>query len=200
MARMRTRVGPSAESSLADLARDPRDPASTRSLSRVHFSSGTDEWPTPQWLFAALDREFAFSLDPCSTHENAKCARHFTRSEDGLRQSWAGEVVWMNPPYGRAIASWMAKAYSSARDEQATVVCLVPARTDTRWWHQFVMRHEIRFLRGRLQFGEARAPAPFPSALVVMRPAGFRLESMRTERPCALNRALSDGADHRVKS
>lgn len=143
----------------------------------VHFSSETDEWPTPQWLFDALDREFGFTLDPCSTDENAKCQKHFTRSQNGLLQSWAGETVFMNPPYGEQIGKWMAKANAAAREESATVVCLVPARTDTKWWHAFAMKHEIRLFRGRLRFGEATASAPFPSAIVVMRPATFRLQA-----------------------
>jgi site-specific DNA-methyltransferase (adenine-specific) len=143
----------------------------------VHFSSHTDEWPTPQSLFDALQKEFAFTLDPCATHANAKCAHHFTRAEDGLSQSWADEVVFMNPPYGRQIARWMAKAHGAARHAGATVVCLVPARTDTAWWHQFAMKHEIRFLRGRLKFGDGANAAPFPSALVVMRPAAFALRA-----------------------
>lgn len=145
---------------------------------RVHFSSQSDEWATPAWLFDALDREFGFTLDPCSTRTNAKCPRHFTRAEDGLIQSWANEVVWMNPPYGRAIEAWMAKAFHSSEHERATVVCLVPSRTDTQWWHQFVMPHEIRFLRGRLRFGDAPFPAPFPSAIVVMRPPSHRLAAV----------------------
>lgn len=147
------------------------------SASKVHYSSKTDEWPTPQWLFDALDREFGFTLDPCSTNANTKCAKHFTRAEDGLRQSWVGETVFMNPPYGERIGRWMAKAHEAATEEQATVVCLVPARTDTRWWHAFAMKHEIRLLRGRLRFGEASASAPFPSAIVVMRPSTFRLRA-----------------------
>ena len=139
----------------------------------VHFSSETPEWPTPQWLFDALDREFGFTLDPCSTHDNAKCAKHFTREDDGLRHSWQDEIVFMNPPYGHEIGSWMAKAHEAASHERATVVCLVPARTDTAWWHNYAMKHEIRFLRGRLKFGDGENSAPFPSALVVMRPASF---------------------------
>ncbi|MGE3311312.1 MAG: DNA N-6-adenine-methyltransferase [Limisphaerales bacterium] len=141
----------------------------------VHFSSQTDEWATPQWLFEALNREFGFTLDPCSTHQNAKCARHFTREEDGLSRSWANEVVWMNPPYGQGIGAWISKAFDAARLDQALVVCLIPSRTDTRWWHRYVMKHEIRLLRGRLRFGEATASAPFPSAIVVMRPRSFQL-------------------------
>jgi phage N-6-adenine-methyltransferase len=144
----------------------------------VHFSSQTDEWSTPQWLFEALDQEFGFTLDACSTHENAKCGKHYTRTEDGLRQSWENEIVWMNPPYGRAIETWISRAHDAAEREQATVVCLIPARTDTRWWHRYVMKHEIRLLRGRLRFGDAMASAPFPSAVVVMRPKAFRLLSV----------------------
>lgn len=140
-----------------------------RSLA-VHFSSCTDEWPTPDWLFQLLDREFRFTLDPCSTPANARCTRHFTRAEDGLAQSWAGETVFMNPPYGREIRHWMRKAFESAR-AGATVVCLVPARTDTAWWHAHVIHGEIRFLRGRLKFGQAKQGAPFPSAIVVFRPS-----------------------------
>jgi len=147
----------------------------------VHFSSQTPEWPTPQWLFEALHKEFGFTLDPCSTHTNAKCARHFTRDDDGLAQSWRDEVVFMNPPYGREIGKWMAKAHHSARRDGATVVCLVPARTDTAWWHDYAMKHEIRLLRGRLKFGDGLNSAPFPSALVVMRPAGFVLRPWPTK-------------------
>ena len=148
----------------------------------VHFSSQTPEWPTPQWLFDALDKEFGFSLDPCSTHGNAKCVKHFTREDDGLTKSWCDEVVFMNPPYGSEIAKWMAKGHEAALYEGATVVWLVPARTDTTWWHKYAMKHEIRFLRGRLKFGDGKNSAPFPSALVVMRPATFALRAC-TLRP-----------------
>lgn len=141
----------------------------------VHFSSETEEWPTPQWLFDSLNREFGFTVDVCSTVENAKCERYFTRADNGLLMPWVGEVCWMNPPYGSEIGQWMAKAFGAARDEGATVVCLVPSRTDTEWWHRYAMKHEIRFLKGRLKFGNAENPAPFPSAVVVMRPNAFRL-------------------------
>lgn len=139
-------------------------------MNAVHFSSATDLWATPQATFDALDKEFGFTLDPCSTHENAKCAKHFTKEDDGLAQDWGGEVVFMNPPYGREILHWMRKAFESAELGGATVVCLVPARTDTEWWHTFAMRGECRFLKGRLKFGDAKASAPFPSAVVVFRP------------------------------
>ncbi len=143
---------------------DPQMP----SRQSVHFCSRTDEWPTPPELFAELDTEFRFTLDVCATAGNAKCARFFDRTANGLAQPWEG-VCWMNPPYGRSIGLWVRKAFESAQSG-ATVVCLIPARTDTAWWHEFVVRaDEVRFVRGRLRFGEAKAGAPFPSAIVVFR-------------------------------
>lgn len=141
----------------------------------VHFSQESDEWATPQWLFDALNKEFGFTLDPCSSGDNAKCADHFTMKENGLLRDWSGHVVFMNPPYS-AVSDWMRKAYGSAQDG-ATVVCLIPSRTDTAWWHDYAMKGEIRFLRGRLKFGDAENSAPFPSAIVVFRPKEFKLES-----------------------
>lgn len=132
------------------------------------FTSTTYEWATPQAFFDALDAEFGFTLDPCATPTNAKCSTFFTISDDGLAQSWAGHVVFMNPPYGRQIRRWVRKAYESAL-AGATVVCLLPARTDTTWWHDHVMKGEVRFVRGRLKFGNASNAAPFPSAVVVFR-------------------------------
>ena len=155
-------------------------PKNGRSLA-VHFSSRTDEWPTPEWLFSLLDREFQFTLDPCCSDANARCARHFTRREDGLTQDWAQDVVFMNPPYGREIGHWMRKAFAAAQ-AGATVVCLVPARTDTAWWHAYAIYGEIRFLRGRLKFGEAAQGAPFPSAIVVFRP-GHRGDQPNARQP-----------------
>ena len=140
------------------------------------FSSASDEWPTPRWLFEALDHEFHFTLDPCATPQNAKCRRFFTRNEDGLRQDWGHESVFMNPPFGRVIGLWMGKAYQAAQ-AGALVVCLIPARTDTVWWHRYAMRGEVRLWQGRLRFEGARHGAPFPSAIVVFRPAGHRLLS-----------------------
>lgn len=135
----------------------------------VHFSSATDLWSTPQNFFDKLHGEFCFDLDVCSTHENAKVQKHFTKEDDGLSQQWSG-VCWMNPPYGREIGAWMRKAHESAMGG-AVVVCLVPARTDTKWWHDYAIQHEVRFIRGRLKFGDAKNSAPFPSAVVVMRGA-----------------------------
>lgn len=133
----------------------------------VHFSSRTDVWATPQALFDELHAEFAFTLDVCALPENAKCPRYFTPETDGLLQEWTG-VCWMNPPYGRAIGQWMRKAFESAQ-AGATVVALVPARTDTEWWHEWASKGEVRFIRGRLRFGAASTSAPFPSAIVIFR-------------------------------
>lgn len=131
----------------------------------VHFSSASDDWETPQWFFDALSCVHGeFTLDPCATPENAKCKRFFTRQEDGLCQPWEGKV-FMNPPYGREIGKWMRKAYEESLTG-AVVVCLVPARTDTRWWHDYAMHGHIFFFDGRLRFGNAKHPAPFPSAVV----------------------------------
>jgi phage N-6-adenine-methyltransferase len=140
--------------------------------SSVHFLSRKPDWSTPQWIFDILDAEFGFTLDACATAANAKCAHFFTPTEDGLAQDWGKHRVFMNPPYGRTIAHWMQKAYSSAQ-QGATVVCLIPARTDTTWWHQFAMKGEVRLIRGRIRFEGAKHGAPFPSAVVVFRPASF---------------------------
>ncbi|KMK75433.1 DNA N-6-adenine-methyltransferase [Alkalihalobacillus pseudalcaliphilus] len=134
------------------------------------FSSATDKWATPPDFFAKLDAEFNFMLDAAADATNAKCARYFTAEDDGLTQDWAGETVWLNPPYGRGITGkWMRKAYEESR-KGATVVCLVPARTDTRWFHDYVLgKSEIRFVKGRLKFGGSKSGAPFPSIVVIYR-------------------------------
>lgn len=133
------------------------------------FSSATDEWATPQDLFDLLAREFAFDLDVCATPGNAKSEYFFTKADDGLRQTWTSRAAWMNPPYS-AVAAWMEKAASEAA-KGATVVCLVPARTDTKWFQAaFEKASEVRFLKGRLKFGESKNSAPFPSAVVVFEP------------------------------
>lgn len=134
----------------------------------VHFSSATDDWPTPQDFFDKLDAEFGFTLDPCSDEKNHKCPKFFTAADNGLTQDWSRDCVFMNPPYGRTIGLWMRKAYESSL-QGATVVCLVPARTDTAWWHDCAMKGEIRFIRGRLKFGGHKNSAPFPNAVVVFR-------------------------------
>jgi phage N-6-adenine-methyltransferase len=115
------------------------------------MSSSTDMWETPQWLFDQLNAVYHFETDVCAVPENAKCSRFFTPEQDGLKQEWTG-VCWMNPPYGREICAWVCKAYESAQNG-AIVVCLLPSRTDTSWWHDYCMKGEITFLRGRLKFG-----------------------------------------------
>jgi site-specific DNA-methyltransferase (adenine-specific) len=134
----------------------------------VHFTSRTCEWATPPELFAQLHGRHGFTLDACATAENARCPSYFTRTEDGLAQTWTGRA-WMNPPYGREIGAWMRKAWESAQTTAELVVCLLPARTDTAWWHQWAARGEVEFLPGRLRFGGAKSGAPFPSALVAFR-------------------------------
>ena len=135
----------------------------------VHFSSETDLWSTPQDTFDNLNGEFGpFGLDVCASSSNHKCERYFTEADNGLLQTWAPEICWMNPPYGRVIGLWMKKALAESR-KGATVVCLVPSRTDTAWWHEYAMKGGIRFLRGRLKFGNAKNSAPFPSAVVVFK-------------------------------
>jgi phage N-6-adenine-methyltransferase len=146
-----------------------RNPSDKEKVRVLHFSSRSDEWPTPEWFFNALNERFHFTLDPCATQENAKCKRYFTRLENGLAQDWRGHTVFMNPPYGREIGLWMKKAFDSS-NEGVTVVCLVPARTDTKWWHAYAVKGDVTFLQGRLKFGNASASAPFPSAVVVFRP------------------------------
>ena len=128
------------------------------------------QWETPPTLFAQLDAEFGFTLDVCALPENAKCARFYSPRVDGLKQFWQG-VCWMNPPYGRDIGKWISKAAEAARFG-ATVVCLIPARTDTAYWHDHIHgRAEVRFLRGRVMFVDGQNPAPFPSVIVIFRPA-----------------------------
>jgi site-specific DNA-methyltransferase (adenine-specific) len=134
------------------------------------FSSATDQWATPPLFFERWDGVFRFTLDVCADASNAKCARYFTREQDGLHQAWAPEICWMNPPYGREIGRWVRKAYEESH-KGATVVCLLPARTDTAWWHDYVMKHaSITFIRGRLKFGDAKSGAPFPSVIATFLP------------------------------
>lgn len=133
------------------------------------FSSKTDLWETPQDFFDEFDAEFHFTLDACALPENAKCERYFTPEQDGLKHEWTG-TVWCNPPHGREIGSWVRRAYLSAATGNATVVMLLPARTDTRWFHEYIYnKAEVRFLKGRLKFGGCKNAAPFPSMIVIFR-------------------------------
>lgn len=130
------------------------------------FSSNTDQWATPQKVFDKLDAEFNFTLDVCADANNAKCFDYYDKELDGLSQQWEGRV-WMNPPYGRSLYAWIEKMYTESKYCEICV-CLIPARTDTKYWHDFVMKaKEIRFVVGRLKFGDADNSAPFPSAIVV---------------------------------
>jgi len=133
------------------------------------FSSKNQDWETPQWLFDKLNKEFNFDLDVCALPGNAKCTKYYTPEVDGLKQEWKG-TCWMNPPYGREIGKWVEKAYYESL-KGAIVVCLIPARTDTAYWHNYCMKaSEIRLIKGRLKFGNSRNSAPFPSAIIVFNP------------------------------
>jgi site-specific DNA-methyltransferase (adenine-specific) len=138
-------------------------------MDRVIFSSKNDVWSTPQEFFNELNREFGFTLDPCALPENAKCSKYFTPETDGLAQDWSNHTVFCNPPYGRSIARWVEKCRQESRKSNTKVVLLIPARTDTSYFHKFIYKNakEIRFIKGRLKFGNSRNSAPFPSMVVV---------------------------------
>ncbi len=138
-------------------------------------SSKTNEWYTPQRLFDMLDKTFNFTLDPCCTHENAKCKKHYTLEDDGLSKDWTKDVVFMNPPYGGHTAEWLKKAQESS-EEGATVVCLIVSSTDRSYWHEVIEKNadEIWFLRGRVKFGGQKTTAPFASAIIIFRPNNKR--------------------------
>ena len=132
------------------------------------FESATVEWPTPQDLFDEINREFNFTTDVAATDENAKCKNYYTKEQDGLKQEWRG-VCWMNPPYGRAMTEWLKKAIKETWNG-TTTVCLIPARTNTAWWHDLCQKYgEVRFVRGRPKFGGADHGLPQPLAIVVFR-------------------------------
>lgn len=135
-------------------------------ITKGMMSSKTVEWATPPDLFQKLDAEFRFTLDPCATKENAKCKKFFTKEDDGLVQSWKGERVFCNPPYGRKIGMWVRKC---AEREADISVMLIPARTDTKWFHGLIYGYAdiVRFLPGRLYFGDGTGRAPFPSMVVI---------------------------------
>lgn len=133
------------------------------------FMSERQDWATPQAFFDKVNARFGFTLDAAAYPHNAKCDRYYTEEDDALTKDWDG-VVWCNPPYGRAIGAWVQKGYEESQ-KGATVVMLIPARTDTTYWHDYVMRaDEVILIRGRLKFVGADHGAPFPSALIVFRP------------------------------
>lgn len=134
------------------------------------YTSARSDWETPAQLFTELDAEFHFDVDLCADDHNAKVKTALKVHDlwSALAHQWHG-TGWLNPPYGRQIGRWVAKAYESAQ-QGATVVCLLPSRTDTAWWHDYMMKaDEIHFIRGRLKFSGAKWNAPFPSAIVVFR-------------------------------
>lgn len=133
----------------------------SKHLNRVLFSSVSPSYSTPKWLYESLNAEFHFNYDPCPISDNAV---------DGLLTEW-GSRTFCNPPYGRNIDKWIMKGYQESRENDKLVVFLIASRTDTRWWHEYVMKaDEIRFLKGRLRFNGSKSNAPFPSAIVVFRP------------------------------
>lgn len=135
----------------------------------VLFSSKKDDWETPQKLFDELNKEFNFTVDVASSDNNYKVNKHYTIKENGLVQNWNNERVWCNPPYGRTIEKWVEKAWNSS----ALVVMLLPVRTDTKWFHKYIYKKdivEIRFIKGRLKFGDSKNSAPFPSMIVIFYP------------------------------
>ena len=140
-------------------------------MNRSLLSSKSNEWATPQAVFDELNKEFNFTLDPAATSENAKCQRFFTKEQDGLKQDWSGETVFCNPPYGREIRKWVEKCYNEHIKHNITVVMLIPARTDTTYFHEYIYnRSEIRFIKGRIKFiqnGKEGDAAPFPSMIVI---------------------------------
>ena len=135
----------------------------------VLFSRKSDEWSTPQNIFDKLNAKYNFTLDPASDGVNNKCAKHYTPQTNGLAQSWSGENVFINPPYSKTY-DWVAKAFHEVANGNTTVVMLLPARTDTRWFHEFcldpILVKSITFIKGRLKFGNQKNPAPFPSMIV----------------------------------
>ena len=134
--------------------------------SEVLFSSKTDDWSTPHEFYDALNEEFCFTLDPCADDTNHKCDKYFTKVQNGLVPDWSGERVYCNPPYGKGIQEWVAKC----ANHDGLAVMLIPARTDTKWFHQFVYNKpnvEVRFVKGRLKFGNSKNSAPFPSMVVI---------------------------------
>lgn len=135
-------------------------------MNKVFSSSQNQEWETPNKLFQKLNQEFHFTVDVCASDSNTKCFRYWTIEKDGLKQDWSDEICWMNPPYGRVISKWIKKAHDEAK-KGSTVICLVPARTDTRWFHDYILgRAEIRFIKGRITFS-GKGRAPFPSMIVI---------------------------------
>ncbi len=136
---------------------------------KILFSHNSDSWETPDGLFDDLNNDFHFTLDPASSEHNYKCEKHYTQEEDGLTKDWSGEIVFINPPYSQ-IKIWVEKAYNEWLNHNVMIIMLLPARTDTKWFHKYIYNQvgiEIEFIKGRLKFKGARNSAPFPSMLVI---------------------------------
>lgn len=151
-------------------------------LNNSLFSSNVHTWETPTDLFNNLDKVFNFDLDVCATDETSKCSKYFTPKVDGLSQKWEGNC-WMNPPYGREQIKWINKAYNEYKENNSTIVCLIPARPDTKVWHEIIFSNAkaICFIKGRLKFGNSKDSAPFPSAIAVFS------DTLRSEQISYLN-------------
>jgi site-specific DNA-methyltransferase (adenine-specific) len=137
-------------------------------MNKVMYSSKKQDWETPQDLFNKLDKEFNFTLDPCANDKNHKCKKYYTIKDNGLKQSWKGETVFCNPPYGREIKKWVKKCYEESKNNDTKIVMLIPARTDTKYFHDYIYhKAKLRFIKGRLKFSNSKNSAPFPSMLVI---------------------------------
>ena len=150
-------------------------------ISPALFSSATENWATPQDIFDRMNHVFNFTLDPCADAENAKCTNFFTKYDDGLSKDWGGHRVFCNPPYGReATGKWIKKCYEESRKPGTIVVALIPARTDTKWFHEYIFKTsaEVYFVKGRLKFGGSDNSAPFPSMIVIF---GFHWMYLKPE-------------------
>lgn len=136
-------------------------------MEKALFTSNSDEWETPSELYTRLNKKFGFTLDPCSTKENHLCDKYYTKEENGLCKSWKGEIVFVNPPYSE-IKQWVEKCYKEYETNGTTVVMLIPSRTDTRYFHNYIYhKAEIEFIKGRLHFSNSKNSAPFPSMIVI---------------------------------
>lgn len=136
------------------------------------FTSLRSDWRTPKAIFEMLNKEFNFDVDICATKDNALCAEYVTPEMDAFTVDWSKwKSIYCNPPYGRAIGDWVKRADDAAKNG-STVVMLIPSRTDTRWFHDYCLKYEIRFLCNRLNFDDSKGRAPFPSMVVVMQAGG----------------------------
>ena len=156
--------------------------AAVSNYHRIMVSSKTNEWATPQSLYDELNQEFQFTLDPCATKKNHKCDKYYTIQDDGLLKRWEG-VVFMNPPYGGNTKAWIQKAYQESL-KGAVVVCLIVSATDRSYWHDYIFPYaaQIRFLRGRLKFGDSKTTAPFSSAVIVFSQAKYEKKIVYEKR------------------